>query len=132
MKSNPLLVFAAIAYFAAALPLLFAPEEILAFAGAASSPLVVALLQTLACALLGFAMLDWMSRFARIDGIFGRPLVVANLAHAVSAALLLGKLALHGPARPPVLLIAVAVYGLLAVGFGWAMFGPSPAPAGER
>lgn len=120
-RPSLLLLASAIVYFAAALPLLFAPEETLAFAGAPASTLDAALLQVVGSAVFGFAMLNWMSRYSRIGGIFGRPVVAANLAHAGSAALLLGKVAKRA-AFPPLLLAVVAVYAALAFAFAFKFF----------
>lgn len=125
-RPSPLLVTAAAVYFAAAVLLLFLPEEILGWLGtSASAPgspgLHPALLQVLAASLFGFAMLDWMSRFTVIGGIYGRPLVIANFAHAVIAALSIGRVALAGPATPA-LWVALALYAALAVAFGAKLF----------
>ena len=129
MKQRPtlLLVASAALYAAAAIPLLFAPAELLRLGGAAETPLAIGLLQVLGSALFGFAMLNWMQRFSRIDGIFGRPLVVANLAHAGSAALLLAKAAV-GAAPSPLLLAALVAYAVLGVAFGFRMFAAPAAP----
>jgi hypothetical protein len=125
-RPNPLLVVSALLFFAAAMPLLFAPEEILRAAGATPTPLAIGLAQALASTLFGFALLDWMARHARIDGIFGRPLVVANLGHTASAALLLARVG-TGTSAASLLLGASAVYGALAVAYGWHLFFGGPA-----
>jgi hypothetical protein len=125
MKERPnlLLTASALIYFAAAVPLLFAPDELLAFAGAPPSRLDAALLQVVGCAVFGFAMLDWMSRYTRTGGIYGRPLVIANLAHTSSAALLLGKAASRA-GFPVAVLVPLGIYAVLAVGFWLALFLP--------
>ena len=120
-RPSVLLTLSAALYFAVALPLLFAPEELLAFAGARPSTLDVTLLQVLGSAVFGFAMLNWMNRHSRIGGIFGRPAVAANLAHAGSAALLLGHIASRTPFSP-LLTAPLALYGALAVAFGFKFF----------
>ncbi len=120
-RPNPLLTIAAVLYVAAALPLLFAPDEVIAASGGASSPPLLAVVQLLGCALFGFGILDWMTRYCRTDGIFGRPVVVANLSHTASAALLLAHIALRG-GRSPLLLAAMATYALLAAGFAAQIF----------
>lgn len=126
-----MLVVSAALYFGGALPLLFAPEELLAFAGAPPSILDVALLQLLGSAIFGFAMLNWSNRYSRVGGIFGRPLVAANLAHAGSAALLLGHIARRVPFSTP-LTVALALYGSLAAAFGYKLFvQPSTLPDPE-
>ena len=120
-KPSYLLVTAAIVFFAAALPLLFAPTELQAWAGVDPTPTSAVFLQVLGSACFGFAMLDWLGRYSRIDGIFGRPLLVANLAHTASAALLLGHAVIRGQ-RTPLVLAVTACYGVLAIAFGSRLF----------
>jgi hypothetical protein len=120
---SPLLFASAAVYFAAGLLLLFAPEESLELCGVPTTLLDVALLQVIGSALFGFAMLNWLSRHTRIGGIFGRPLVAANLAHAGSAALLLAHLARRSNLAAP-LAVALALYGALAIGFGIRLVRP--------
>jgi hypothetical protein len=127
-RPNPLLLASAVLYFAAALPLLFAPDELLTYAGASPSTLDSALLQVIGSAIFGFAMLNWMNRFGRIGGIYGRPLVIANFTHAATAALLLGHIAIRAPFSAP-LAAVVALYGVLAVAFGFKLF-TAPRSAG--
>jgi serine/threonine protein kinase len=79
------------------------------------------LLQVLGSALFGFAMLNWLNRHSRIGGIFGRPVVAANLAHAGSAALLLGKVVKRAE-FPPLLVFMLAAYAVLAIAFAVKFF----------
>ncbi|MGH9456983.1 MAG: hypothetical protein ACRD2J_05010 [Thermoanaerobaculia bacterium] len=127
-KPNLLLTGSSIIYLAGAIPLLFAPAELLAFAGAAPTAVGSALLQVVGAANLGFAMLAWMTRYATIGGIFGRPIVVAHLAYTASAALLLLSAVRRAPA-PPLAWGAVGIYALLAIGFGARLLG---GPSGAR
>jgi hypothetical protein len=127
-RPSLLLVVSAVVYLAAAVVLLFAPQELLRFAGAEPATLVAALLQVLGSALLGFAMLNWNNRFSRIGGIFGRPLVVANLAHSVSAALLLAPIVSRA-SFPPLPAVALGLYTCLAIAFGIKFLGPSATAA---
>jgi len=120
-RPNLLVLGSAVLYFAAALPLLFAPDELLTYAGANPSTLDSALLQVIGSALFGFAMLNWMNRFGVIGGIYGRPLVIANFTHAATATLLLGHVAMRAPFTVP-LTIVVVLYGALAVAFGYKLF----------
>jgi hypothetical protein len=136
-RPSLLLVLSAVFYFAGALALLFAPEELLTLAGAPPSTLDTALLQALGSALFGFAMLNWMSRHSRIGGIFGRPILVANLAHTASAALLLGHIAIRASLSAP-LTVALTLYSALAVAFGLKLSArptaadPKPAQSREK
>ncbi len=128
-RLNPLLVVSSLLYFVAAVPLLFAADELLAAAGVAATPLDSALLQVLAAALFGFSMLNWFQRFTLTGGIYGRPVVVANFCHTAMAALALAHFVrqfLPAGNASPVLLAAAAVYGALAVAFGWAFFRRAP------
>jgi hypothetical protein len=115
----------AVAYLLAALALLFAADEILRFALGAASQLDVALLQLIGAALFGFAMLNWLNRYSLVGGIFSRPLVMANLAHTATAALMLGHLAVRQPVSPWLAGAALA-YAALAVGFGSKLVLPPP------
>jgi hypothetical protein len=124
-KTNPLLALSAIAYGAGALPLLFMPEELMMAVGAESTPVGATLLQLLAGALFGFAMLNWMSRHSRLGGIFGRPLVLANFAQAAVAVPALARIVLAGDQSLP-LVVALGIYGLLLIAFGAKLFGPTP------
>lgn len=123
--SNLLLVTSAVVYFAAAVALLFAPEELTRYFGGTPAEGQTALAQLLGSALLGFAMLNWMNRFSRIGGILGRPLVVANLAHTATAFLLLVRPAGRDLSYLP-LAIPTAFYLLLAVAFGSRLFVAPP------
>jgi len=130
-RADLLLTAAALAYLAGALPLVFAPDEVLRALGEDPSPLAALVAQLAGAALFGFAMLDWMSRGSLIGGIYGRPLVVANLAHAFIAAIALGRHALDQPIGPAIL-VALAVYAALAIGFGYKLFAtPAAATRGE-
>lgn len=120
-RAHPLLAASAALYLVAAIPLLFAPQEVSARLGATPTDGQVALLQVIGSALLGFAMLNWTSRFSRLGGIYGRPLVVANLTHAATAFLLLVKIALQAPSDLAVVLPTVA-YLVLAAAFGSRLF----------
>lgn len=120
-RPNPLLAASAVLYLVVAIPLLFAPEETAGALGAAPAEGQVALLQVIGSALLGFAMLNWSSRYSRLGGVYGRPLVLANLAHAATAFLLLAKPALRAPSDLAVLVPTMAYLGL-AIGFGSRLF----------
>lgn len=125
-RLSPLLVSSALVNFAGALACLFAGGELLAAFGAAGTPLERVLVQLLGAGLFGFAMLNWMSRYAPIGGIYGRPLVAANLAHTVTAALALLHVIRGGSATGAVV-AAFAFYAVFAIGFGVRLFGGPPA-----
>lgn len=119
MNTRWLLGSCAVVLGVAGLALTFAPAEVAALAGwveAGPPPLV---LQLLGAAYLALALLDWMVRRSVIGGIYGRPVVVANLVHfTVAAFAALG--AEDGVRSAPVLAVA-AVCAAFAVAFGWVM-----------
>lgn len=122
-RPNLLLTTSAVVYLLAAVAMLFAPAELLEALGQAPSAFATSVIQLLGSAIFGFGMLNWMHRHSVIGGIFGRPLVVANLAHSGSAALLLASQALDRQLAAP-LLAVLAVHAGIAIGFGIHLFGP--------
>ena len=101
-------------YFIASLALLFLPAEIVTRTGMEASPV---LLQLISGGLYGFAMLNWMLRYSTIGGIYHRPVIVANLGHAVIGSMSL----LRAGGGWPVVVVA-AIYALIAIGFGRKLF----------
>lgn len=101
---------------AAGVVLLFAPDVVLP-AIVPGFPATAAWLgQLLAAAWLGVATLNWLQRRAVLGGIYGRPVVLANLAlYFISALSVVSALRSH--AAPPILWLVVAVTGALAVGY---------------
>lgn len=84
MKSDPLLLTSALFLALVGAPVLFASQEILATAGSTGGSLAGELLGP---AWLGLAGLNWFSRGSRAGGIYGRPLLLANLLTFVPSAL---------------------------------------------
>jgi hypothetical protein len=113
-------------YFVAALGLIFAGDELLSGAGAAATRLELALLQLLGAGLFGFAMLNWMNRRAPMGGIYGRPLLMANLAQGMIGALMLLQL-LRATTLTFPLGGALLAYSGLTIAFGSRLFGTSRA-----
>lgn len=83
--------------------------------------ILVVFIQVIGAAYLAFAMLNWMSRGATIGGIYGRPLVTANVLHFTMVAIVLVKWAAAG--APPGIMIFAGLYAVFAVWFGAVMFG---------
>ena len=109
------------------LGLTFAPGELLASMGGPSEPVVVLALQVTGALYVGFAMLNWMAKGTILGGIYGRPIVVANLAQwAIGALALLKALAAGQLAAGGVVL--AFVYTLFAIGFA-VLFMRHPQPS---
>ena len=97
--------------------LLFAPDIVLP-ALIPGFPRAAAWLgQLLGAAWLGIAALNWLQRAAMLGGIYGRPIVLANLVlYFISALSLLRSLL--GGGGPPALWLALALTGVLAAAYG--------------
>jgi hypothetical protein len=103
----------------------FLPREILAEFGVAPTPPVALLVQLLGALLLGFAMLNWLAKGMAVGGVYGRPVVVGNLAHFVTGTLTLLRAAAGGASLA--LWAATGVYAGFAIWFGLVLFTHSEA-----
>ena len=61
----------------------FIPKEISKILEIDPSPITLILLQIIGGLYLGFAMLNWFTRSARIGGIYNKPVVLGNLIHYI-------------------------------------------------
>ena len=113
--------------------LLFAPDTLLAAVIPGFPPAGAWLGQLLGAAWLGVAALNWLQRGAILGGIYGRPVVFANLVLYFVSALSLGR-ALAGGVAPPACWAALVPAAALAASYGGLLlrgpFDPLPRPAG--
>lgn len=100
----------------AGIALLFLPTELQRLVAPQGVPVPPIVLQLWGAALLGLAATDWVGRGLILGGIYGRALVLGNLAHATVGALTGLRAALDRPDSAP-LWAAAAIYGGLAVAF---------------
>lgn len=100
----------------------FAPAEILTALNAPTIQPLPLLIQLLGALYLAFAITNWTAKDSMIGGIYARPLSLGNCLHFVVAALSLLKDRLaHGFQGP--LVIALVVYVIFALCFGYLVFG---------
>jgi len=83
MKTKWLLSSSAVLMGLFGLALTFLPGEASNLLGTDSSPVTLLLLQIVGGTYLGFAILNWFIRSARIGGIYNRPVVLGNLMHCI-------------------------------------------------
>lgn len=104
---------------AAGFALLFAPAELQRplFGGGSIPPLMV---QLWSAALLGLAALNWIGRGMTLGGVYGRALVIGNVAHWTVGALSIFRAALDHPSSAG-LWTAAAVYGAFTLAFAWLL-----------
>lgn len=105
----------------AGLLLVFAPAETLAQISAPAA--LLPFVQVMGALYLGFAIADWTAKDSVIGGIYGRALALGNLVHFLVGALSLAK-AYH---PDPLRMVALVLYAIFAVFFGWLVFFASPA-----
>lgn len=125
MPINRLLVAASIVYALVGVPLLFVGDEVLRRLDGSAGPAAAWIAGTLGAALSGLALLNWFNRHTLMGGIYGRPLLLANLlllSNVTFSGLRLWRT--HGH---PVFAICAAAGGVLLVLFGRRLFA---APAG--
>jgi hypothetical protein len=90
MRTQLILVSSAVFLGVLALFLLFAPVESLSFLLLGYGALLPSLpAQLLSAPLLGLSALNWLSRGSTVGGIYGRPLLIANLIHFIVGSLVL-------------------------------------------
>lgn len=90
MRTQPILLSSAVFLGVLAIFLLFAPVESLSFLLFGYGSLLPALPgQLLSAPLLGLSALNWLSRGSPVGGIYGRPLLIANLIHFIVGSLVL-------------------------------------------
>lgn len=97
MKTDRLLAASAIFLFALGLPMLFASQEILGTSGGG----IGLGGELLGPAWLGLAALNWSSRGNRVGGIYGRPVLMANLLLFLPSAMTLLRTALRAGSLSP-------------------------------
>jgi hypothetical protein len=94
--------------------LLFASDELLPRLVPGTTAGATVLGQLVAAGWLAIAWLDWSQRRMLIGGIYGRPMVLANLAlYLVSAFSVAHPAMAHG--APPVLRLLTLLFGVLAL-----------------
>lgn len=125
MPGRIILTLSALALFVSGLVALFAPDEIARLLDPAASSSLPVAIQLIGGSLLGFALLNWMSRRNRIGGIYARPIGMGNLMLFTTAALTIGK-ALSRGYLPLAFISAGLVCGVLAAGFAWLVFVHDP------
>ena len=106
---------------AAGSALLFAADDILPRLLDAFPSDAAWLGQLLGAAWLAIAALNWLSRGARLGGIYGRPVVLTNVAVYFISAMVLLRIALR-PDRSGIVVALAIVSSALAVTYGWLLF----------
>ena len=105
--------------------LIFMPDEIKTATGLNDAPNAQLLLKLMGALYFGFAMLNWMSRFTVIGGIYNKPVSIANFTHFAVGALSLIKMLLKTPNLPQWVWVLTAFYTVFAILFGVLFYRPA-------
>lgn len=125
MSSKFLLSATALLFGLPGLFLLFAPDVAMASLDGPGGAAAVLMGQLAGGMALALAANNWLARGAAIGGIYGRPLLVADLAASLTCGFALVKVG--GPGDTVVPMILGIAFLVLAVAFGRLMFtGPKP------
>ena len=106
--------------FLGGLALLFVPDLVLPLLVPGYPPEGLWLGQLLAAAWLGLASLDWLSRSTLLGGIYGRPVVAANLGGFFVGALSLLRAASRDPESPTIWMLLVPHLAFAGI-YGWLL-----------
>ena len=100
--------------------LTFLPKELSEYFNASITQSSILVLQILGSLYLGFAMLNWMSKSNLIGGIYGKPLIIGNLAHFLISSLALLKMVGKYSGRDFSIILALTIiYCIFALCFGY-------------
>lgn len=121
MDSKILLTASAVIWGAMGIGLTFLPEEIVLLAGEEASPMMLLFAQIAGALLLGFGVLNWMLKNTPVGGIYGKPLLLANLIQSLMISIVLWKLG--GTVADGVGYYLLSITNtLLCTGFAWITF----------
>ena len=104
----------------AGLAVLFAPDVILSWLAPGFPVAAAGLGQLLGAAWIGMAALNWMSRAVMLGGIYGRSIVMANVALYFISALVVLDAARRSSAPAPLLAPGILTV-LFAITYGWLL-----------
>ncbi len=132
MNTRIILASSAIILAAIGIGLMFIPEETLMYLNIGASKPLLLILQLLGGLYFGFAMLNWMSQWSLIGGIYNKPVSVANFAQFFIGGLALLKEVLSNPEIPHVFWLLAAIYTVYAVIFGLLFYGLIPVKTEQK
>ena len=120
MNTKLIMTAASLTLGAAGIALSFFPQEITVLLDAHTTTTLTVILQLLGALYFGFAMLNWMAKDSLLGGIYGRPIVVGNMAHFVVGALALLKVVSQN--QQTIIWMTTIVYAIFAVLFSLVMY----------
>jgi hypothetical protein len=130
MKANPLLLVVGPLYAVAGLALTFAPAEVIEALGGDAGAIATWAGQTAGAGLLALGWSNWIQRHAVVGGIYGRPILLANLLFAATA----GGAAFSAwrNVRCSAALVAAVILAAIFVAFALRLLRPPALPAAAQ
>jgi hypothetical protein len=111
--------------------LTFLPEEILSSLSVKTNFIVIVFMQILGALMLGFAIMNWMSREALFGGIYNKPIVIGNFMHFAVGAMALIKIVFRAEQNVEIIIGFTIIYMLFALCFGY-VFMNNPKVVSEK
>ena len=99
--------------------LIFLPNETISWMGMPPNPISTLSFQLIGALYLGFAMLNWMAKGARIGGIYNKPIAIGNFMHFTVGAFTLVKIISIIQIHSEVFISLTVIYAVFAVLFGY-------------
>ena len=119
MNTKILLIASAIFLGLTGLGLTFIPKEILVYLTLEANLTSTILMQILGALLLGFALMNWISRDALFGGIYNKPMTTANLMHFGIGGLALIKVVFKIEQNVELIIALTIIYSVFALCFGY-------------
>ena len=112
MNTKTIMIASSVFLLTSGIAYTFLPDELLNSLNVEDTSLLKLILQLTGALYLGFAVLNWMQRKQIIGGIYGRPLLLANMIHFISGAFAFIKIfTILSPSA------VIMLYGLLYLAF---------------
>ncbi|MDZ7632136.1 MAG: hypothetical protein U5K74_12530 [Gemmatimonadaceae bacterium] len=128
MPTNPLLVTVSVVYGVGGLALLFAPDVIMSQVATGVPPVAIWIAGMFGGALVAMSLLNWFSRQSLIGGIYGRPLLLANL--MLLSNITFSSLRLWRAQPAPLFAVVTVLGAVFVIAFGRLLF-RTPAAVGR-
>ena len=122
MKSKYILTACSIVLGIIGILLVFSPQETASILGIGPNQPTLLVLQITGSLYLGFGFLNWMNKNNLTGGIYGRPLIIGNLAHFLVGSLSLIKTLAKAGHHFTFMLGLAILYTVFTLGFVYLLF----------
>ena len=117
MKTNIVMISSALFLGIIGIFLSFFPNEIAEYLNIEPNVITMLFLKILSALYLGFGILNWLAKGTLIGGIYNRPIVIGNLMHFGTGAIVLVKVVSNIQIHSEIFIFLTAVYVIFAIIF---------------